>query len=213
LSEAPAEQEYYSLERYSDDLERIIIKQGLREPILLGHSFGFMPEADYAAKTGNAERLIGISASHNFSKTAPNKVALALFDVGWRGFEYVCSLLTGISHIVKGEERDYPDHSNLEGKGDMRVFLSIVDVPFSNIKRYHIAGRQHVSSDISQQLAEIKKPMLLIYKSGDLMVPKRAGDEIRKINPGAEVEVIKGSGHSLPITRPDAVLNVLQKYL
>ncbi|MBN2454546.1 alpha/beta hydrolase [Candidatus Woesearchaeota archaeon] len=216
-SGSPEEKGYYTLDKYSGDLESIVWKQGIAKPSLLGHSYGFMPEVDYTARTKNAEQLIGICASHNFIETAPNKAAVVLFGLGWRAGETILSPVLGLQHWIKGEDRSYNDQSGLEGKSDLGVFPYIADVPFSKLRVYDISGTEQIGSDISQQLGEIETPLVLIYGEKDMMVPfeKAAGAILNRAvkSPDKTALIIDKAGHSLPITKPKEVARVLKHYL
>ena len=213
FSYAPPEPEYFKLDNYSDDLRRIIEKEGLENPSFLGHSFGFMPVVNYVAQTSNAKDIVGICASYNFSKTAQNKFLFHLFNRFLRYFEYAGSVGMQTAHFLKGEKRTYPDQSKLEGKSDLEVWLSIADVPFKEIKTHIVSGIEINTWNITSQLKNIENPLLLIYGSRDPMVKSHAGEYIASLVNGAvNVEVIDGT-HSLPITNPEKVWEVMKKYM
>ena len=108
-SDAPISREYYQLDRVTGDLEGIIKQEGLEKPILIGHSWGFMPMVDYTVRTGNSKKIIGIGASYNFSETAPkilsSKLAFNFFDKFLIYLDYVLSIGTLISHKLTETER------------------------------------------------------------------------------------------------------------
>jgi pimeloyl-ACP methyl ester carboxylesterase len=210
--DALTKREHYSVEHCSGDLQKIIEKEGLEKPALLGHSAGFMPIVDYASRTSNAKQLIGICASHKFSETAQNKFLFHLFNKGLRYTEYLGSLGTNIAHKLKGEQRSYPDQSALQDKSELSTWLSIVDAPLRSIKAHIISGIEINTWDISKQLAEIDKPMLLVYGSKDFMVKPMAGDYIRSIVKwDCRIEIIEGT-HSLPMKKHKDILKIIEGY-
>ncbi|MBN1157225.1 alpha/beta hydrolase [Candidatus Woesearchaeota archaeon] len=77
--DAPHSTSAYELEKCTDDLDRVMKRENIKKPILFGYSTGFPVMADYAAKTGNVERMIEINGSYNLSKTQ-NPVAFHFFD-------------------------------------------------------------------------------------------------------------------------------------
>ena len=66
-SEVPLNPSKYSLKNYTLDLENILKKEKVKNPIFITQSFGFMPVVDYCAKTNNCQIIIGIGTSYNFS--------------------------------------------------------------------------------------------------------------------------------------------------
>lgn len=159
FSDAPAEAEYFSLERYSTDLKKIIAREGLEKPSFVGHSSGFIPVIDYVARTSNGDDIIGICASYKFSETSKNKILFHLFNRVLRYLEYAGCIGTQITHLLKGEHREYPDQSEMEGKSDFDVWLSIVDVPFKDVKTHIVSGIEINKWDITNQLQDILKVM------------------------------------------------------
>ncbi len=209
-SQAPAKPEYFSLERYSSDLQKIIEQEGLEKPSLTGHSFGFMPIIDYAARTQNAADITGICASYCFSETASSKFLFHLFNRVLRYTEYLGSAGLELAHLLRGGFRSYPDQSHR--KSDFDIWLSIVDVPFREIKAHTVSGIEINKWNIRSQLGYVNVPLLLIYGSKDVMVVPGAGAEISRLVKGnCTIGVIEGT-HSLPILKSGKVLEVMQKY-
>jgi pimeloyl-ACP methyl ester carboxylesterase len=211
-SDKPTESDFYALERYSSDLQRIIEKEGLENPALLGHSLGFMPAVDYTSRTLNAERIIGICGSHNFKETAGNETLFHLFDKFLRYLEYPASLGMRLAHTFRGEKRQYQDQSELQHLSEFGIWLSIADVALKSIKTHTVSGKKINTFDITKQLISIDKPFLLIYGSEDPMVRPIAGKYIRDIAKGKYmVETIEGA-HSLPMKKPREILAIIEKY-
>src|SRR3989344_2017272 len=103
-SVVPCFKEYFSLERYSDDLKRILEKEGIENPDYIGHSMGFMPIVDYVSKTGNASRIFGIGASYHFPDTTASKPLFHIFNRVLRYNEILGSIITRLKH-----DRPYND--------------------------------------------------------------------------------------------------------
>ena len=214
ISDIPHNKKNYGLNYYTSDLAKIIEKEGIENPTGVGHSFGFMPIIDYASKNSNMDYIVGICASYKFSETAKNKFLFHLFDKVLRYSEFIMSGYMNLSHLVKGETRPkFSDEGDLEGKSDFDVYKKIVDISFKRNLANTQSGRIINTWDISEQLKNINKPMLLIYGEKDPMVGAYAGDKIKDLVKGeCEIETIKGT-HSPPITNPKDVFEVMQKYL
>lgn len=212
-SESLPKSEYFSLDKYSNDLRKIIEQEGLEKPSYIGHSFGFMPIVDYVAQTSNAEDITGICASYRFSDTVQNKFLFHLFNRVLRYSEYAGSIGTQIMHLLKGDKREYSDQSKLDGKTDFDVWISIVDAPSKDLKIHSVSGIEINKWDISEQLQKIENPVLLIYGTNDMMVKAYAGEHISSLVKGnTDIEILEGT-HSLPVNQSKRILKILDKYL
>lgn len=210
--ESPIKKECYTLEKCSGDLQQIVEKEGLENPLFIGHSAGFMPIADYVARTSNACGLVGICASHKFSETT-NKIEFVLFDRFLRYGDYLGCLATGIAYKLKGEQRGYPDQSNLYDKSDFPgVWLKVTGVSFNGIRANVASGKQTDAKwDISEQLGKIDKPTVLIYGKNDIMVRPIAGEYMSKMLKGdCHAYAINGT-HSLPLKSPEKIIKIIEE--
>ncbi len=68
-------------------------------------------------------------------------------------------------------------------------------------------------SGADQAAARVRCPALVVLGGDDRMTPRRNGEQLAAAIPGAAVEVVPGSGHSLMTERPDAVLAALRSVL
>jgi pimeloyl-ACP methyl ester carboxylesterase len=211
-SKAPAQRRYFTLEKYSNDLQKIIEKESVKKPLFVTHSFGFMPVVDYVAKTSNADKIVGICASHNFHQTANSKLLFHLFNRVLRYSEYAGSIGKKFIHFLRKDKRGYTDYSQMDGKNDIDVWFSLVDVPFKEIKTHIVSGKEINRWDITEQIKNIKTQLLLIYGNKDSMVKAKAGDYIQSLSLGKTyIEVLPGT-HSLPIIQPNSILKIIDKY-
>lgn len=206
--------DHFKLDDFSNEFITLMKKEGIENPICLGYCGGYMILVDYVYKTNNADKIIGICGSYNFYKTAKNKFYFYFFDNVLRYGAYIGSLYWDIKHKRSKEKRGYPDQSKLQGKRYFPdVWLSIVDLPFSEISAHIKNGKKIIKWDISEKLGKVDKDMILIYGKNDMLVTPKSGEYIKKqVTGNCIVKVIEGE-HSLPITRPKKVMEVLREYL
>jgi pimeloyl-ACP methyl ester carboxylesterase len=67
--------------------------------------------------------------------------------------------------------------------------------------------------DLSGRLGEIKVPTLVLVGDEDRMTPERFSEELAEGIPGAELAVISGAGHMLPLEQPDRTAQVVRDFL
>ena len=207
FSEAPADSKYYSLERYSEDLQKMIEQEGLEKPGLITHSFGFMVASDYALRTKNVEKITGICAAHNFAEST-NPLLFHLWDKGIRHFERITWPIKKLKNSIFGEKVDYSEQ-DLVGGSLRDVARSLRRVTLHESKVHVKNGDQLLHWDISDKLKEIYNPIQLIYGKNDIMVRPYEGLKIARLVKGkCNINIVEGD-HTLPTTHPDRILKVI----
>ena len=69
------------------------------------------------------------------------------------------------------------------------------------------------NTDLREQVAGIKCPVLLLMGERDTLVPVNAGDEAVRLYNNARLEVIEGAGHAPFIAQPDIVAGLVRDFL
>lgn len=91
-----------------------------------------------------------------------------------------------------------------------------------NVKRQMLTTRPSVLAgdfracdrfDLSDRLTEIQVPTLILVGDEDKMTPERFAEELAEGIPGAELAVIRGAGHMLPLEQPEEVASVVKGFL
>ena len=67
--------------------------------------------------------------------------------------------------------------------------------------------------DLSDQLNEVRVPTLVLVGNEDKMTPERFAEGLAEGIPNAELVVIQGAGHMLPLELPDEVAEVMRSFL
>lgn len=208
-SAAPADARFHQLGCYTADLAGIIHQEGIERPVLLSHSFGFMPAVGYTAATGNAAHIIGIGASRNFRESARSKAAMEL----WRRIphinNYVTSAALQLSHLLLRQPRGYADMSDLEGCSELAVYLKLADVAFRDLRRYDVGIKEIMKWDVSREVASIKAQFTLVYGEQDLMVPPSAAAFIASGTSAPCKVIVLPGRHGLPVTQPREVFRAI----
>lgn len=209
-SQTPISKEYFKLESYTKDIEKILTAEGIEKPDFIGHSMGFMPTVNYVANTNNGDKIFGIGGSYHFPDTTANKALFHLFNRALRYNEIAGSAVTGIWHNMNNRLRPYNDQS-ISNKNS---YLMFVDVPIKEAINHCVSGIEINKWNISEQLKKIENPVILIYGYKDIaVVPEKAGLKIMDMvkNPDSDMYELNG-GHDLPLKRPEAVMEIIKKY-
>jgi pimeloyl-ACP methyl ester carboxylesterase len=67
--------------------------------------------------------------------------------------------------------------------------------------------------DLSNRLGEVKVPTLVLVGDEDKMTPERFAEGLAEGIPGAELSVISGAGHMLPLEQPDEVARAVRGFM
>jgi pimeloyl-ACP methyl ester carboxylesterase len=209
-SSYPVPREYFTLDRVTNDLAGIIAKEGIERPIIISHSFGFMPAVEYALG-GNVGGIVGICGSYHIPSTTPHRALFELFDKGIIYTEYAGSLGMKLYHALTGTSRpECSDQS--EYRSEFGTWLSIVDIPLHAVGCHTVGQREINTWDIRQQLSRLRTPMLLIYAENDVMVRPFAGEHIKGLaRAPCRTITVPGATHSLPMQKPETVLKIIQR--
>ncbi len=67
--------------------------------------------------------------------------------------------------------------------------------------------------DSRPDLARVTVPTLVAVGAGDLLTPPELSAEIAQLVPGADLQIVEGAGHLLPMERPEAATAILRRWL
>lgn len=68
-------------------------------------------------------------------------------------------------------------------------------------------------ADHRADLAKVSKPCLILQHSDDALVPLSVGDYLQRELRGSTLELLEVKGHSAHMSRPELVIDALQRYL
>lgn len=211
-SQAPAKSEFYTLEAYSKDIQRVVEREGLEKPSFFAHSFGFMPVVDYVSRTHNARSITGACVSHNFAETTFSGGIFLFTDI-LPILDVSASILCYLFHKLKGEQRpDYSDQSKLRGKGTIKFLSAINDIPLKHALNHFLTNEGVTRWDITEQLGKIAVPIHLIHGSEDFMVNPIAIKIIKRRASGQVTSDIISGNHALPYQKPEEVAEIIERY-
>jgi pimeloyl-ACP methyl ester carboxylesterase len=211
-SVAPASKKFYKLERYTDDLCTILRKEGIENPILVGHSAGFMPSVDYAAKSENATQIVGVAGSYHFPDTTKSKIGFHLFNRFIRYNELIGSIITGLFlHTSVDQPRIYNDQSNWKESKGMKQYALIADVSLHEAYCHIVSGIEINKWDIRPQLQSLHVPLMLIQGQNDIaVVPDTAPYIKRLVSTNCETYTFD-SGHDIAMQKPEYIAALINQ--
>ncbi len=171
---------------YNDILEEFLDKLGIKNPILIGHSFGGRVSIIYASKN-KVEKLVLFGSPCIAKQSNPS------LKVKFLKFMKKVPLVNKLEGFAKKHigSRDYKAASDM-----MRKILV-----------------NTVNADLSENCKKIKCPTLLIWGDNDQEVSVEEAKEIEQMIDDAGLIVLPNSTHYAYLENLNHVVNILRNFL
>jgi proline-specific peptidase len=222
-SDRPADARGYRIEDYVDDLEELREHLGLERMNVLGHSHGGVVAMAYAARRPHRiERLV--LASTIARAGAEHEEAAAAAVERHRGAPWYEDALAAIAAEEAGEFADDAELAALS-----RRFLPLYFGRYDEAAASYLesladeipngdAIRQWESEifrsfDLRPELERIEAPTLVITGDGDFAAGPASAEEIARGIPGAELELLRDTGHFVFVESPAQFREAVWRFL
>lgn len=203
--------EHYDLNSYVEWLKEFINSKGLKTPpVLLGHSFGSIVSAAYAAKYPKTiEKLILVNPIGAPALEGPRGVLtqLAVFYY-WLGKKLpkkVAHTWLASKTVTNIMSQTMTKTTNKELKAYIKDQHLQYFGLFHNPQAVSESFITSISNSVRDVAAKITIPTLLIAGEKDDITPLEKQKELQKLFPNAYLEVINGVGHLTHYETPDQV--------
>ncbi len=209
----------YDLTGYVKWLHGYIKKLSLKSPpVLLGHSFGSIVCAAYAAKyPSTIEKLVLVNPIGSPALEGPRalltKLALFYYWTGrklperiahkWLSAKPVVAIVTITMAKTKDKQLKKFIHDQ-----HFRYFSL-----FNDVKSLSESFATSVSHNVRESAATISVPTLLIAGERDDITPLKKQQELVELFPNATLNTIKGVGHLTHYETPDQVANAIKLFI
>lgn len=176
----------WSVFDYADMLEEMLKKLKIKDPILVGHSFGGKISLCYAIKY-SPKKIVLLASPYKKNIKKPTLKMRVLKSVK------KIPGLNKLENIIKKHvgSTDYKNASEM-----MRKILV-----------------NHVNLDLTDELNKIKCPSLLIWGTNDTAVPIEDGEALEKLINNAGLVVYEGCTHYAYLERLDQTIRVLNSFI
>lgn len=184
LSDEP--KEVWSIFDYAEVVNEIIKKYNIKNPIMIGHSFGGKITLTYAAKY-DTKKIVLLASPYRKSMKKP-------------------SMKTRILKSLK----KVPILNKLEGFA--KKHIGSTDYRNASEKMRQILVK-HVNLDISKEVKSIKCPAVLIWGTDDTEVPYEDAIYLEKIMQNAGLVTYDGCTHYAYLERVKQTINILKSFI
>jgi pimeloyl-ACP methyl ester carboxylesterase len=181
-----------SLDQLVGDLHGLIHALGLERPALLGHSLGAAVVLAYAAEHGErVGAVVGVAAPSMTPEEQRAHLAERAAVARREGMEPIAQL-----HVDKG----LPEAFSLTHPGDVATYRSII--AGSDPEAYAALCGVIAELDLTERLAHIRAPVLLVQGELDGIVPAEDARATATAITGCRYVELQGCGHVVPFERP-----------
>jgi pimeloyl-ACP methyl ester carboxylesterase len=210
--------DHYDLDSYVEWLNIFIDQQGLNKPpLLLGHSFGSIITATYAARYGKKiKKLILVNPIGAPALEGPRGILSSLAALYYRlgtvlpeklAHKWLASrAVVDIMSQTMTKTSDKAARAYI--KGQHRQYFSLFHSPRSVSESFQTS----ISNSVRDVAARISTPTLLIAGAQDDITPLAKQKELAQLFPHATLKVIPGVGHLTHYETPHQVASFVEVF-
>lgn len=182
----------YNLDKYADWLKDFILINKIKNPILLGHSFGGSVCVKYLSKYPNKKiKLILVDAAIIRTKYSFRKKTYYFLIHLVKPLIKIFKIKKIILKIMKLNNSDYQN-----------INSPIMKKTFQNI----------IYNDLIDEASKLKNKTLIIWGEKDLVTPIAFGKKINQAIKKSSIEIIPNSGHFPLIDDPAFFISCIKNF-
>ncbi len=187
LSDRPTGKNAYDMARYGEDIQAVLIKEHVKNPILVGHSFGGMIAITFVGNHPKACKALILIDAH-YKPTSYGKLLAST-----PGLSTMLTFLATYSPTIHIEKR--ADYKKFIGTGEYNPIRLTSDLLHTSLKSYLASWDQALTYNASRLLKNIRLPVLIIAGEKDTVFPPKSERQLaRRIN-ASEIDFIPDGTH------------------
>lgn len=198
--------QYDALERYADDIVRIIDRLQLRAPVFIGHSAGaLIGILAHFARPAAFSRLVLIGASPRYRNDGDYIGGFTQDDLN--------TLYTVMAEDYFGWANGFGSlvMANTDRPELGREFAALLCRMRPDVAQS--VARVIFEADYRERLADIQAPALLLQCTNDPIVPRHVAHYMAARIPQSELRILNAQGHLPHISAPAEVTQAIRDFL
>lgn len=209
----------WTVPQMADDVEQLLRELELREPVVMGWSFGSFVAQGHMARHGSASGyvLMGTVAGPDALHGVFDR--LAAFEPEHLRAQVTASWEREATVQTAAECKQLLDDQRpfhvADPEGPLVTWLRENDdvVYRPEVLRHFATGGEYGKTDLRDRLRSFTRPVLVLSGADDRTTPAASAQELADAIPTAEHVVIDGAAHMIPYEQPDAFLTALRAFL
>lgn len=195
FGDSPEPPQVWGVEEYTRLIEAMASRLELKNPVLIGHSFGGRVGILYASRN-DVEKLILVDAAG----VKPRRSLKYYFKV------YSFKVMKRLMRLIYGREKA---EARIEAQ---RAKRGSADYASSSPRMRAILSKV-VNEDLKSVMPSINAPTLLIWGENDTATPLRDAKTMERLIPDAGLVSFPGAGHYSFLDNPGQFAAVLKSFL
>lgn len=185
------------LSDYAEFLHDYITSHKIKNPVLIGHSFGGRVSLKYNYLYPNSVRALILTGTPGFTPVSRKKIILfvTLAKIG----KFIFSIPP--LNIIKSTVRSW--YYYVVGAREYYRANEVMRETFKNI----------VQESLDVPMKANKLPTLLIWGENDYITPTSIPHRMKTVMPQAILEIVKDSDHGLPYKQPEKFYAHIKSFL
>lgn len=182
---------------YAEFIHEYILHNFIKDPIVIGHSFGGRVALKFAELYPNSIRFLVLSGAPGFSPVPTKKLLFFL-------------ILAKIGRIIFSIPplnlfSDWAKRLLYYAAGTREFFRAegVMKQTFKNV----------VQDNLNSAMTSIKVPTLLLWGEYDVMVPKSIAYQMCEVIAGSRIKIIPEADHGVPFKEPEKFTRYLEDFL
>ena len=198
----------YSMNNFAKDINSIMIYEKIKNPVLIGHSFGGMVVLKFMSLfPNNARAIVLIDTSYR----NPLKDIRVIKQIKFNSFNRLLFKYIFTNLGLRKKHFKKVDFSKIKGHTDFFYFMKGVEItPTLSI---FACLKDMLKFDESKILNKIKVPTLIIEGEKDYKTPIKVARIMNKKIKGSKLVMIKGSSHDTNLFNPKNISREVDKFL
>ena len=205
LSDRRNDKNFYKFENFAKDVSLLLAKEGILNPVIIGHCFGGMVSIYYEAQFPNSSRgLVLVDTSYKPPFFSSNFVTKAFFD---RMINLFIKIMPDIKKVGRA------DYSKFVGSSDLNPRRILTDILHTSLKTYLQISKQLVKLDAKKLLDKILVPTLVIEGENDSIFPPNIARSLSKRIKNSQLDLIEGANHIIVLNNPKELGEAIEEFL
>lgn len=195
---------HYEIKNFEEDLNELTKFLGIKNFILISHSFGTLVALEFLANHQNkVASAIFLSPNFSIGKAKSERVIRPLISLLSRASAFFPLLRKNGWHI---------DYSKYKNTGDWNVRRMFVDIRNTGLKIFFHCVRNSYKFDREEFLSQIKIPALLVHGKNDTIFSAANSVKMAEKIENAELILLDNANHIIVFNNFTEVLSAIKNF-
>jgi len=202
----PSSYEAYRIENLSEDLHMLLENLGVKQSILISHSFACFVVFEFLRKYQHqVSRVVFLSPAATIHGVLSAEIVRPFLVLGVSLFRLIPARLKVRGHV------DYSQYS--DNGGDWNMPITTANIVNTSLRIYLYASQHPYNCEYTDLLSEISVPALVIHGRKDTIFPIRLGLFVAEHIPHSQLIIIEDTNHILVLNNFKEVSKAIQDFI